>query len=268
MGEWWYLVYSTYLGNWATHYRMARSLKGPWLAPPDDLFDANAFYAAKTAGDAIKRYICGWLAYRENEKDDGKWMWGGNLLVHEIVQRPDGTLGVRMPEAIGKLFTNEAKLAPKPILGNWQTGPASCATDSRGRYSAIHLGPMPNPCLIEATVTFREGTSGCGLMLRTDDVLEHGYQLDLSPARQRMTMDTWPRPLGGQPFTQERPLVMAPGEPVRLRLVAEDNVLVVYANDQVALSSRMYEHMEGDLALYVSEGEAQWTGLSIKTRNT
>ena len=33
-------------------------------------------------------------------KDYNTWDWGGNLIVHEIVQRPDGTLSVKVPETV------------------------------------------------------------------------------------------------------------------------------------------------------------------------
>ena len=267
MGDWWYLVYSSYSGYWATHYRMARSLKGPWLAPPDDLFDGNAFYAAKTAGDGERRYICGWITNRQEDKDDANWMWGGNMVIHEMLQRPDGTFGVRMPEGVQALFKTSVKMTPKPVVGKWKIEDAAFSTNSVGRFSAITLGAMADPCMIEVTVTPKSKTSRCGVMLRTTETLESGYQICLDPVGQRMTFDHWPRPVGGHPFSQERPLTIKPGHPVKLRLVVEGNILVAYADDQVALSTRMYEHKGGTLALYVSEGEAKFDNVRVLGRD-
>ena len=42
IGDWWYLVYSTYTDRFVTHYRMSRSSRGPWLTPPEDTFDGRA----------------------------------------------------------------------------------------------------------------------------------------------------------------------------------------------------------------------------------
>ena len=97
-GEWWYLVYSVSREWIATHYRMARSLAGPWLSADDDMFDGLAYGAGKTAGDGSQRYLCGWLPTRAGETDDGEWLWGGNLVVHEVVAQQDGSLTVRIPE--------------------------------------------------------------------------------------------------------------------------------------------------------------------------
>ena len=48
MGSWWYLVFSTFSDRFTTHYRMARTLDGPWEIPEDDVFDTRADYAIKT----------------------------------------------------------------------------------------------------------------------------------------------------------------------------------------------------------------------------
>ena len=53
------------------------------------------------------RYMVGWEPIRENCRDSGRHLWGGNILVHELVQREDGTLGVRMPDTIEQSFTEE-----------------------------------------------------------------------------------------------------------------------------------------------------------------
>ena len=41
----------------------------------------------------------GWLATREDRKDYNAWNWGGNLVVHEVVQQKDGSLTVKPPES-------------------------------------------------------------------------------------------------------------------------------------------------------------------------
>ena len=262
IGDWWYLVYSTFSERSVTHYRMSRSLQGPWLAPANDTFDGRAYYAAKTASDGERRFVFGWLPTRIDEKDDGRWQWGGNLVVHEIQQQVDGTLTVYMPDTIAAQFSQPVKLDPKPILGTWIVENDVITASAVGRFSALALGAMPDQCLIEATITYTKGTANCGLILRMDDDLNSYYQVRLEPANQRLVIDHWPRP-GDQPFMLECPLALAPNKPVNLRAIAEGTCLVVYANDQVALSCRMYEHHGGKLGLFVTEGEATFQNLSV-----
>ncbi len=261
IGEWWYLVYSTFSERCVTHYRMSHSLAGPWLCPPDDVFDTRAFYAAKTACDGQRRYLFGWLATREGEKDDGNWQWGGNLVVHEIADRPDGTLFVRAPATVLGEFRSESPLQPRAVLGDWQTTTNSFTSESTGRHSLLSLGDLPEQALIEGELEIDSPTSAAGLLLRSDSSFDSYYQLRLEPSQQRLVIDRWPRP-GDQPFMLERPLAIRPGETIRFRVIVNGTCLVAYFDD-VALSCRMYDHRQGGLGLFVTEGSASFRNLKI-----
>ncbi|HOS42938.1 MAG TPA: hypothetical protein PK794_04530, partial [Armatimonadota bacterium] len=243
-----------------THYRMSRSLAGPWRAPANDTFDGRAYYAAKTAGDGPRRFVFGWLPTRGGEQDDGGWEWGGELVAHALIQQPDGTLIVRPPATVREAFTIAHPLTPQPILGAWH----GLAADAVGRHSLLALGAMPEECLIEATVTVEQGTGAAGLVLRADDAGDRYYPVRLEPGAGRLVIDRWPRP-GDQPFMVERPLAITPGEPVALRIIASGTNLVVYAGD-VALSCRMYAPRAGALGLFVTEGAARFDAVRVLTR--
>ena len=96
MGDYWYLVYSTFSDRFTTHYRISKSLKGPWRIPDDDVFDTRADYAIKTASDGTRRYAFGWIASKYGNRDFGPWEWGGTMVFHELVQEEGtGELKVR-----------------------------------------------------------------------------------------------------------------------------------------------------------------------------
>jgi beta-fructofuranosidase len=272
MGEWWYLAYSTFSERSVTHYRMSRSLQGPWLAPANDTFDGRAFYAAKSfCAEDGRRYMFGWLPTREGETDSGKWQWGGELVVHEVVQRADGTLAVRPPETVLAAFGRAVAFgAPRTVLGAWQADEdGSLAASVVGRNAIVSLGAMPEECLIETRVTYERGTASCGLLLRADATYDAYYQVRLEPGNQRMVIDRWPRP-GDEPFMLERPLALQEGAPVTLKVIASGTNLVVYASaderEWTALSCRMYDHRSGEWGLFVSEGQARFAGLQVRSR--
>jgi beta-fructofuranosidase len=265
IGDWWYLVYSTFTERCVTHYRMSRSLEGPWLAPADDAFDSRAYYAAKTASDVKlaegsipHRFLFGWLPTRVGEKDDGDWQWGGNLVVHKIHQRPDGTLAVRPPETVLAAFPQPVELSPSPVLGEWQVEAGQFSCDSTSRHSILGLGTLPDEALLEGEIDFTPGTAAFGLLLRADPGMDSYYQFRFEPANHRVVVDRWPRP-GDQPFMLERPLKMQPGQPVRLQVIVSDTCLVAYLDGETALSCRMYDHPQGSLGLFVTEGMCRFT---------
>lgn len=262
IGDWWYLVYSTFSERCVTHYRLARSQHGPWLAPANDTFDGRAYYAAKTASDGQRRYVFGWLPTRNENKDDGWWQWGGDLVVHELYQQPDGTLAVRVPASVAAAFPQAHALSATPLLGQWS---ADGRVDATARHALQCYGALPDEALVEATITCQAGTVAAGLQLRTDVAKDTYYQVRLEPARQRLVIDRWPRG-GDQPFMLERPLAQAPGVPVHLQVFVSGTNLVVYADGHTALSCRMYNHRSGTLAAFATEGRAQVSGLTLKTR--
>jgi beta-fructofuranosidase len=122
---------------------------------------------------------------------------------------------------------------------------------------------MPGECLVEATVQFSPGTAACGVLLRASGELNQYYQVRLEPAAQRIVVDLWPRP-GDKPFVFERPLALQPDRPVRLRCLTSGTNLVVYVDDETALSCRMYDHPAGSAGLFAIEGTVQFSQLAVR----
>lgn len=129
MGDWWYLIYSERLASVRkVQYFKGRTLDelkactandaGLW---PDNngnegVLDSRAFYAGKTASDGSNRYIWGWCPTRtgNNNTDVGaapnEPEWAGNLVAHRIIQHEDGTLSFGNVEGIDKKYTTESAL--------------------------------------------------------------------------------------------------------------------------------------------------------------
>ncbi|MEK4849918.1 family 43 glycosylhydrolase [Paenibacillus sp. FSL H7-0756] len=260
MGEWWYLLYSTFSDRTVTHYRMSRSLEGPWLAPENDALDTRAFYAAKTWTDGERRYAFGWNPTREGEHDGGTWQWGGHLVVHEIMQGTDGSLLVKVPEPLNAALSLESALSFTEVLGRWEFSGSTAAAAATDSFAGAYAGPLPEgACKLAATITFTPGTRGCGLILRTDQDFGQGYMIRLEPGRNRIVVDQWPRK-GDVPYAigMERPLPLLPGTSCSLSVYLEDQVCVVYVNGEIALSTRLYDFKQGGKGLFVSEGSAEF----------
>jgi beta-fructofuranosidase len=133
------------------------------------------------------------------------------------------------------------------------------------------LGEMPDECLVETTVTFDAETTNCGLLLRASDDLESYYLVRLEPANNRIVLDRWSPDYSKTTFNDlivlERRAILTPDRPVKVQLLIDGTALVIYVDDQVALSGRMYDRRTGALGLFVTEGEARFEGLRIGTRS-
>lgn len=197
IGDWWYLIYSTYNDRFVTHYRMSRSVDGPWIAPAEATFDGRAFYAAKTGSDGRQRFLFGWNPTRTENlfkwnppgyagKDFNTWDWGGHLVVHQIVQATDGTLQVRLPDRVAAQFQHEHTVELQPILGDWSQVEDRHRGASPFGFACAVGGPLPACCLVSARFQFAPNTRRLGIILRTTENLDKGYQIQFEPDRSRV----------------------------------------------------------------------------------
>jgi beta-fructofuranosidase len=245
---------------------MSRSLNGPWLAPENDTFDDRAFYAAKTAFDGKRRFAFGWNPTRVESRDYQPYHWGGNLIVHEVVQEHDGTLTVREPETVDRIFAKEIPFKFAPGVGKSEIDQNSVKITGLDSFSCAVAGALSEPCKIETTVEFSEKTRGFGIMLRASEDLEEAYYIRLEPGRQRLVLDSWPRP-GDVPFMieLERPISLIPAKPTELKVFVDGSICEVYAGGKIAMSARLYNRYDGDWGLFVNEGGAYFSNIKLMT---
>lgn len=289
MGDWWYLVFSEFSAQHHTHYRMSRSLKGPWLAPDNDSFDGRALYAAKTASDGHRRFAFGWNPTRYDKIDylrwnvdagfvpckpypstimlgPSGWDWGGNLVVHELVQEPDGGLSVKVPDTVNHAFSKSLAYQFQAGMGSVEVLQEGVQLDALAAFACSPAGLLPRQCKIEVTVVFESNTRGCGVMLHASKDLDSAYYIRLEPLRNRLVFDSLPRP-GDIPFDVgvERPIPLSSGKSIDLKIFVDDTVCVVYANDRVAMNTRLYDLKHGSWGVFVSEGSARFENIRIST---
>lgn len=279
-GDWYYLVFSSYSDRYQTLYRKSRNPYGPWLAPETDTFDARAFYAAKTASDGQHRFLYGWNPTRivnehhfDPQKDYGRdthaWDWGGHLIVHELTQQANGDLFVKPPAAVRGALTQPLPLPFQPVSGSWAVGQDVISVQTQDRYACALLGRLPDVCKVEMEVLFRVGTARLGAALEVDGAFDAGYYVSLEPGCRRVTYKTHLRaaPDTGMIFPwaveMERPVCLEPDKWHSLLLLRQRDVLVIYVDDRIALSTRMYDLHNRSLGIFAEGGEALFRHISI-----
>lgn len=275
LGETWYLVFSEFSDRFATRYRMSRSADGPWCGAAEDSLDDRAFYAAKTATDGSRVYAFGWIPTKSGQADDGAWEWAGDLAVHELVPRPDGTLASCLPGSLRDSFTVRQPVAGGvPITADWEIADGSWTALAPDSATQLLLAELPERCMVSAQVRFQPCTRECGLILRASAEPEAGYYLRLEPGRQRFVLDRWPRIVSGEhqwqiggdkPFAveTERHVGLAPETPHRLEVMLDGSIGVAYLDDEVAMSFRMYDQRSGALGIFVADGGVTFTNVEI-----
>jgi beta-fructofuranosidase len=265
-GDWWYLIFSEFSQSCLTRYRMSHSLRGPWQTPIDDAFDGHALYAAKTTSDGHNRYLFGWYPTRNQEKDDQEWQWGGNLLVHRLIQEADGTLSVDIPPSVNQFFTRPYAISWAPVLGDLAQDREEVILSVPGSYGCAVAGELPEQCKISFTVHFKPGTHSLGVALRASADLDEGCFIRIDPPRQRLVFDTWPRS-GYLPHQVEleRPIQLDSQQPVSVKVIVENTLCSVYVDNKIAMSSRLYNQRGSYWGIFAQEGSATFSQVSVHT---
>lgn len=266
-GDWWYLVYSEFSESFTTRYRMAKSPDGPWLVPARDTIDGRAFYASKSAERDGRRFFFGWIASKRGSADGNAWEWAGTMSVLEARQRPDGTLAFSLTDELVSSFAEQIEVGLE----------ASLSLDSPDGYAAV-ISDRDTPRQFHAFAEFdiADGTTECGFLLRSSADGDESYILRLEPNRNRLVFDRWPRQhtgamqwqvSGDVPFEVEleRPCDLTPGRHT-LEVIIDADLLVAAVDQQVTLSTRIYDRPEGRFGVFVGEGSVAVRHLRVCQR--
>ena len=255
IGDWWYLLISEYSEKNKIVYRRSKSLNGPWLAPTDDAFDGRCYYAGRTAFDGKRRVLFGWVNTRDTWQDSAEWTWGGTFVPHEVFQREDGSLGVKLPDSIREAFEAPRLLAQQAVL------------ETVDQNAELPLAQIQHKfCKWEARVRFSEGTRAFGVRLCQDERTGEAYDFRLLVGENRLSFDRIPFiPSDVNNKGLERPIRLSVGEEYRLQLIVDDDIAVLYVNG-VALSVRMYRQPGTGISLYVTDGRLEILESSISDR--
>lgn len=266
MGDWYYLVFSSYTTLFGTYYVKCRAGENRWQIPANHRLDGRAFYAAKTAGDGQERYLFGWNPTKEQDlfgfwpnglkaQDYRTWDWGGSLVIHKLTQLSDGDLALSMPENRRDFFRQCAKNRFFPLTGGWAIQENRYEALSEENQQMALMQPLPELFYLRVDLRVKKAQQA-GIVLRTDREMKEGYYLYLEPERGRLVYRSWLRMSeeGGKTFPydveQETPVRRTQDGLYRMEILAEGSAAVAYVNGEAALSLRMYDRRGESLGLF------------------
>lgn len=249
MGNHWYLMFSeNWSSNKGTHYRMATSINGPWTKPENDMIDGEYFYAGKTASDGNKRYVFGWNARKTPENDLGNKDWAGNMVIHELTQNSDGTLGTQSPQKVKDLFSKELAVEVDATSGNVTTTSGNYSLSSTTDKAMVTFKTIGKKAKIKADVTLGKTTGTTGFVFYTNDSGSY-YKIVFDIANGKIIgYDSASKEVTRMPFQ------LLKDTKYDVEIITEGSVLVFYVNGKVALTNRIYGRDKNKWGL-IAEGQ-------------
>ena len=271
MGDTWYLTYSW---DCVTYYAVGESMNGPFVAPEDNILDGQGlmegngfvFYAAKSAQWNGNTYLCGWLGRAGLSADSGIYQWAGNVMNHQLVQREDNLLGVKPPESFGEYFVREQPFEAEDAGGTAEIGEggiALAATD--GEIALADMGVRAPTMLLECDVTL--GPDGCaGFAFGGTEADEAWTALCLDAERNLLHYEGYeltelddydPMAVTRFDFSEDRVH--------HVTLVCENEIVVLYIDDEKALSSRIGHSTNGaHIGVFAADCDASFSNITMK----
>ncbi|WP_310594054.1 glycoside hydrolase family 32 protein [Flavobacterium sp.] len=248
MGSMYYLIFSDIDSRKVT-YRKSSSAIGPWSRPVDSEFlDGKDFYAAKAVTDGKDAFIMGWTARTENNLDSGVKTWGGNLVVHKLKQNSNTDLMLTIPDAVSKGIQTNVTLELNRKIGVFEKTDVNkesykLTSSSLNNITAVFYEPIDAPrYLISTTVSYSNSNKDFGFFLGACDENNNVISLRFIPSENKISLDKKPRSsLSGTTISDNETFFkFEPNVDYDVKVVIENSIVVIYVNNQVALSSRVY----------------------------
>lgn len=211
MGDWYYLVFSSYTNLFGTYYVKCPVDGTGWQIPKNHRLAARALLCGEDGHD-MERYICGWNPTKDENifgfwpdkfkgRDYRTWDWGGSMVVHQLIQQPDGDLGLALPESKKALFTASVPNSFSPVTDGWQED--SRMLDRKDRFvpadafNAADAGKLLYP--FEDT---SRRAHQAEVILQANEEMREGYYIYVEPEMNRLVFCSWLRMYeeGGKTF--------------------------------------------------------------------
>lgn len=258
-GNYQYLIYSD-IDDRKVHYRYRQTGNSEWIEPSQSAFDGVGYYAGKTASDGTNRYLFGWCPTRAGNNDYTDYSWGGALVVHQLVQNSDGTLRVTLPTSLNSALNEEQALRIAGKQG--ATANANSFTLNATHEQAYTVFDREKGAFkIKATI--QAGTSDSfGFEFGAGGNRREVFAVTFLPNEQQVQLNQ--RIYGAVNSTLAATHLPVPADKrFEVTIVVENSVCVVYVNNEIALSCRIYKMNQNPWAIFADSGEVSFSSLQL-----
>jgi beta-fructofuranosidase len=248
--NWYYLIYGRG-GN--TFYLKSPAPYGPWQYPASQTLNEDWANVVKTAEFTNGRRIAaGWVPSRKGAADNGNEIFGGNVVLREIIQDPDGTLQTKFPAevipATGKMVN--LKLTSDTLTKQVNNDTYNILTPNG--QGAAYFSNIPLNCRITLEMETLGDVEEYGLYLRSGDGGNSGYKLGFSPDNNTVS-------LGNTSISAVSNL----NNTVKIDIIMKGSIIDVCVDNRRCIVNRCYEQKGNKLWIYARHGNVLFKSVKI-----
>lgn len=264
-GNYWYLTFSDQWPSRVVHYRIAKNSMGPFMRPKQDYFDASGFYAGKLVEDQKNLYLVGWTPTKAEQQDKKQTDWAGNLVAHQLKQKADGTLYPTPIEKVTQHMQKQELLQPITQSKGMTVSGGTYTSKGKG-FENVVMPKLSGIRKITGRFTPKTQQGRFGLMFNVGPNQTGSLNLVFDPENQRVAFyntDTFCVDKAKPELSV--PIKLKLGESYDFTLLIDDTVAVLYINNQMALSTRMYALPEHQWGVFSVDGAVSLTDLKLSS---
>ncbi|MEQ9302911.1 MAG: GH32 C-terminal domain-containing protein, partial [Marinoscillum sp.] len=216
----------------------------------------------------------GWTPVNVDHTDTTSAAWGGNLVAHKLYQKPNGDLAVTIPHTLeSQMETSSYTVTKNSQWGNvtnTQSGTHSYRLVSPASYDMANVifdPVMSERYQISATVNFTSSNRDFGFMIGACDGWNDLFSLRFVPGENRFSFDKTKRPDIDSSTVADNdvPINLQTGVDYSVRILLENSMVVVYINDEVALSSRIYRAPGTNWGVFADHSDVTFSNIEVTT---
>lgn len=236
---WYYLVYGQ---DVRTYYLKSKTPYGPWQYPESQALLEQWTSVVKTAEFTNGRRIAaGWIPSRKDNKDDGRSIFGGNIVLRELVQMQNGDISTKFPK---ELIPETHKAQKNDIVvacNSEKINANEIEIKAVSSYGAAYIKGIPHNCRITLEIISKGNCEEYGLFLRASSDAKKGYKLAFHQNEQSVSL------ADSKMFA-----VRGLGESLKLDIVMKDDIIDVCVDEKRCIINRLPEG-KGDCLWFYSK---------------
>ncbi len=257
----WYLTFSDQWPDRVVHYRKTADLNAKFEKPDRDTFDGNGFYAGRLETDGNRLFLVGWNGTKVNHLDEGDYDWGGNLVAHELVQEEDKSLHVVVNTSITDALNHALDHQPQGYTETINREDDTY-TFSGKDYEMVRMQQLEGSYVIKADIENYDGDATFGFAFCPDEEQVGNLNLVFDVTSGQIQFYNTAQIYAQDPQTTVD-FDFGNCDKIQATLVVSDGVVVLYVNDTIALTTRMYMSQGSDWGFFGIQSKVTFQNVQI-----
>ncbi|MET0300201.1 MAG: family 43 glycosylhydrolase, partial [Flavitalea sp.] len=247
---WYYLVYGRG-GN--TFYLQSKNKYGPWQYPSSQALDEDWTNVVKTAAFTNGRRIAaGWVPSKRDGKDNNGEIFGGNVVIREVIQEKDGSLSTKFAPELIPPTSAAIKLVVSKDPTVRELTPSSFRISSPDGLGAFYFDRVPLNSRISFDATVKGSIEDFGLLLRHADRSweGNGYKFALSPQNHTASL-----------YNTTIKAVEGVDKKIHIEVVMADDIVDISIGGKRCIVNRLGEKKGKKLVFYAKHGTVDFESI-------